>query len=138
MKLPSLQLSSANFNAVVPCFRFFLITELKKMWNISFLRDFQIMVFEQEMISNERPFEWYIMWLCSEKKISLHTSYNIITFCIWRHNIFPAFWSIKNWSVHKEQPSNIEFKHNWNKNVCSDRILWSHRYLGNRVFRKIW
>ena len=52
---------------VAPCFRFFLTTELKKMWNISFLPDFQILVFEYKMISNERPFEWCIC-LCSEKK----------------------------------------------------------------------
>ena len=43
-----LQLSSANVNGVVSCFRFFLMTELKKTSNISFLRGFQIMV------SNER------------------------------------------------------------------------------------
>ena len=40
-----LQLSSANVNGVVSCFRFFLMTELKKTSNISFLRGFQIMVF---------------------------------------------------------------------------------------------
>ena len=40
-----LQLSSANVNGVVSCFRFFLMTELKKTSNISFLCGFQIMVF---------------------------------------------------------------------------------------------
>ena len=79
-KLPSFQLFSANFNAVVPFFRFFLITKLKKMWNISFLHDFQIMVFYWKMISNERPFEWYIIWLCSEKTFSP-------TCQLWHHNI---------------------------------------------------
>ena len=41
-KLPLTALS--ELNAVLSCFRFFLITELKKMSNISFLRGFQIMV----------------------------------------------------------------------------------------------
>ena len=65
---------------MVPCFRFFLITELKKMWNISFLRDFQIMDFSKKMISDERPFEWYIIWLWSEKNF-------FPTYQLWRHNI---------------------------------------------------
>ena len=46
------------------------------------------------MINNERPYEWYIIWLCSEKKL-------FPTHQLWRHNIlylmrylvFPVFWS---------------------------------------------
>ena len=73
---------------MVPCFRFFLITELKKMWNISFLRDFQIMDFSKKMISDDRPFEWYIIWLWSENFFSLLISYDVITFYIWHDMSF--------------------------------------------------
>ena len=42
--------------------------------------------FSKKMISNERPFKWYIIWLYLEKIFSLPTSYDV-------YFIFPVFWS---------------------------------------------
>ena len=43
LRIYNLSMFIKKWIPVVPCFRFFLITELKKMRNISFLCDFQIM-----------------------------------------------------------------------------------------------
>ena len=84
----------------IPCFRFFLIIELEKIWNISFLRDFQW------------PFEWYVIWLCSEKEFFPYLP--VITpkyFLYDATSRFPCIlkpWCyIKNWSAHKEQSNDI-------------------------------
>ena len=42
--------------------------------------------FSKKMISNERPFKWYIIWLYLENFFSLPTSYDV-------YLIFPVFWS---------------------------------------------
>ena len=42
--------------------------------------------FSKKMISNERPFKWYIIWSYLEKFFSLPTSYDV-------YLIFPVFWS---------------------------------------------
>ena len=63
------------------------------------------------MISNERPFKLFIIWLFLEKKniFSHLTNYDVITFCIWRVSNFPCILKplcfIKNWSIYKRQPN---------------------------------
>ena len=88
-----LQPPSVNFIALVSCFRFFLITELKKMSNISFLRGFQIILVKND--HQWKTFQMiYNMAIFARKKF-------FPTYQLWRHNIlylmrylvFPAFWS---------------------------------------------
>ena len=114
-KLASFQLSSANFyglfwshtcTAVVPCFRFFCITKLSKMSNISFYGDFQIMSFQQKMISNEKFCKCYTTWLCSDFFLA-HLPVVFMIFCICHVSHFPCIlkplYFIKNCSVHKKK-----------------------------------
>ena len=84
----------------------------------------------------------YNMTMFWKRIFSIITSDDVITFCIWRGILFflrfEAIVFYKKWSVHKEQPHVISFKHVWNKHFCGDRKLWRHRYVDNGLPRKMW
>ena len=93
------------------------------------------------MISNERPLAWYIIWLCPGKQISLPNRYDIITFSMWRHLVFPVFWSpsvLLKIGQYTKSSLMIYNLSTFGKNNCGDHKLWRHWYLGNGVLRKMW
>ena len=80
-KLASFQVSSANF-IHTSFIRFFRITKLEKMSNISFYEDFHIVLFQQKMISGDRLFKCYTIWQCSYYFLFVYLPGDLIIFCI--------------------------------------------------------
>ena len=112
-KLISFQVSSANF-IHTSFIRFFRITKLEKITNISFYGDFHIVLFQQKMISGDRLFKCYTIWQCSYYFLFVYLPGDLIIFCMSPASHFPCILKplcfIKNCSVHKEKP---KFRHGW-------------------------
>ena len=122
------------------------------MSNNFFYGDFQIMAFQQKMISNERLFKCCTIWLCSDYYYYYYCYYfaylpvDVIILCMWRVSYFPcilkALYFIKNCSVHKEKPTayNLGMVR---KKSCCDCKVWCigikttgfSRKCGRRVFK---
>ena len=73
--------------SVIRCFSFFLISELEIFLFAVIFRSWSL---SKKIFSNKRTFVWYITWPCSEQKIFPYTSFDVITFCIWRVSHFPC------------------------------------------------
>ena len=130
---------------MVPGFRFYLITELKKISHISFLRDYGHDSDHGLLVKNDQK---------SKTSRMLHNMAALgkmfyPTYQLWRRNtlhltwclVFLAFWSrsfLLNITLSTKSYLMIYNLSMFGIKLCCLSELWRHRYLGNWVVRKMW